>query len=160
MMCLMSKLEKTVQGVTQDIIDIMSLNEFPQIPFIMKGYFGGNLRKLEILESDVFFYHDLIELWYIDRKNISWVLNNIQFAQRILLNLKWNKIRSYPLISIEGEIKLSIRYYEKLLESYITKLSIIKYTLIKWLKFLFLLENKRSSRSGIHHSLKSFTYNH
>ncbi len=33
MMCLMSKSEKTVQKITQEIIDIMSLNRFPRIPF-------------------------------------------------------------------------------------------------------------------------------
>ncbi len=113
MLCLMSRIENTVQNSTQEIIDVMSLNEFPRIPFIMKGYLGGELRNFEALESDVFFYYDLIELWYIDRKQEGWMTTDIRFATRILSNLKTNKIKNYPLISPEGGLRLSTKYYEE-----------------------------------------------
>ena len=39
MMCSSFRLNKTIQNVTQEIITIMSLYEYPQNPFIVKGYF-------------------------------------------------------------------------------------------------------------------------
>ena len=58
----MSKLNITIQEVTQEIIDIMSLNEFPQIPFVIKGYREGLIRNLEVLKSHVLYYPDPIQI--------------------------------------------------------------------------------------------------
>ena len=52
MMCSMFKLNKTIQDVTQEIINIMSLYEFPQIPFTVKGY----LEELITLPSFILMY--------------------------------------------------------------------------------------------------------
>ncbi len=64
----MSKLNVTIQDVTQKIIDILSLNEFQQIPFVIKGYFEGLIRNLEVLKSHVFYFQDMTEMWYMERK--------------------------------------------------------------------------------------------
>ena len=150
----MSKLNITIQEVTQEIIDIMSMNEFPQIIFVIKGYFEGLIRNLEVLESHVFYFQDMIEMWYMDRKRESWMLRNTQFPIRILINLKSNRIRNFPLVSLVGEVALSTKYYKDLLESYIRKLTLIKCVLVKWLRFLFLVEDKLYTRTSIHDSLK------
>ena len=154
MMCLMSKSEKTVQKVTQEIIDIMSLNRFPRIPFSINGVFDDLVRNLEALESDVFYFQDLIEMWYIDRKRNKWTLEPADFSQWIVTNLRFNRIRNYALVSLLGRIVLSPKYYYELIKSYIRKLAVIKITLGKWLKFLFQIENKLYSKPDIHDSLK------
>ena len=62
----MFNVNKTVQDVTQEIIDVMSFNEFPQILFVVKGYLEGLIEKIEAMESDVNSLQDLIELWHLD----------------------------------------------------------------------------------------------
>ena len=90
----------------------------------------------------------------MDRKRESWMLENTQFSQRILINLKSNQIRNFPLVSLVGEVVLSTKYYEHLLESYIRKLTLIKCVLVKWLRFLFIMEDKLNTKSDIYDSLK------
>ncbi len=152
----MSKLNNTVQDVTQKIIDVMSSHTFPQVPFVTKGYFEEKMRNIEALESDVFYYWEKIEVWYIDRKQRLWIFKDSEFPQYIMKNLRSNRIRKYPFVSLVGRAKLSTKYYEVLVESYIKKLSVVKWVLLKWLKFLFLLEDNLFIRSGIHTSLKVF----
>ena len=121
-MCSMSKLNITVQDVTREIIEVMSLYEFPQINFIVKGHFEELIRNFEALESEVFFLHDLIELWYVDRKCEHWSLDNIIFSQHLLFSLKHIKLRNFPFVRIFGTINLSKAYYKELLISYIGKI--------------------------------------
>ncbi len=119
MICLMSNFDKTVQNITREIIKIMSLYEFPQIPFMAKGYHERYIRKFELLKSKIYDLQVSIELWYMDRKHQRWILIDGLFSQRILSNLKKFKIMNFPLISLSSKIKLSQTYYETLLESYI-----------------------------------------
>ncbi|KKL94998.1 hypothetical protein LCGC14_1859030 [marine sediment metagenome] len=116
----------------------MILNEFPQIPFVIKGYREGLIRNLEVLKSHVFYFQDMIEMWYMDRKRESWMLRNTQFPIRILINLKSNRIRNFPLVSLVGEVALSTKYYKDLLESYIRKLTLIKCVLVKLIREIYI----------------------
>ncbi len=122
----------------------------------MKGFFEEPMRNIEALESDIFFYWEKIEMWYIDRKHGQWIFKNPEFSQDIIRNLRSNRTVNYPIVSLVGGVTLSTKYYGHLFKSYIKKLTLIKYILIRWLKFLFLLENKLFKRSGIHDSLKVF----
>ncbi len=155
-MCSVFRLNKTVQDVTQEIINIMSLYEFPQIPFIVKGYLEELIRKFEALESDVFFFQDMIEMWYIDRKQERWILKDSGFSSRLLFKLKNLRVWNFPLIQLHLSRKkdLSQAYYKRLLISYIKKLHLIKCSLVKWLNFLFIMEGKLFGRLEIHDSLK------
>ncbi len=45
----MFNVNKTVQDVTQEFFDVMNLNEFPQIPFVVQGYLEGLIEKIEFL---------------------------------------------------------------------------------------------------------------
>ncbi len=76
------------------------------------------------------------------------------FSQQILTDLRSNRIRNYALVSLLGWVVLSPKYYYELIKSYIRKLTIIKIVLGKWLNFLFQIENRLYSKSGIHDSLK------
>ncbi len=154
MMCSMAKLNITVQDITLKIIDIMSLNEFPQIPFVIKNYLDGLIKNFEKLESELFFLQDMIELWYIERKHENWSLDNIVFALRLLFNLKHLKVKNFLLVRSFGLEGMSQAYYRELLISYIGKFHLIKCSLVKWLKFLFILEGKRYNRVKIYDSLK------
>ncbi len=126
----------------------MSFNEFPEIPFFVKGYFNGIIKKIEVLESDILSLQDLIELWHIDGKNELLSLDNTMFFHSVLFNLRHLRIRNFPPVEFVGKEELSHVYYEKLLTIYIKKLHLIKCSLAKWAKwpkFLFAVESKRRS---------------
>jgi len=161
MMCSMFKLNKTIQDVTQEMINIMSLYEFPRIPFIIKGYLEELIIKFESLESDVFFFQDMIEMWYMDRKHERWILEDNGFSPRLLFKLKNLRIRNFPLVQLHlsGRKDLGQGYYKRLLISYIKKSHLIKCSLVKWLNFLSIVEGKLYGRLEIHDSLKKIFCN-
>ncbi len=111
----MFNVNKTVQDVTQEIIDVMSFNEFPQILFVVKGYLEGLIEKIEAMESDVNSLQDLIELWHLNGKNERLSLDDVMFSHRVLFNLRHLKIRNFPLVELARKEELSHAYYEKLL---------------------------------------------
>ena len=124
-------------------IDVMSFNEFPEIPFFVKGYFDGLFKKIEALESDVLSLQDLIELWHIDGKNERLSLDNIMYLHLVLFNLRNLRVRKLPSLELVGKEELSHTYYKKLLPLYSNKLHLLKCSLVKWLKTSFPVENER-----------------
>ncbi len=121
----------------------MSFNEFPEIPFFVKGYFDEFFKNIEALESNVLSLQDLIELWHIDGKNECLSLDNIMYLHRVLFNLRHLRVRNLPLVELAGKKELSHAYYEKLLTLYSKELHLIKCSLVKWLKTSFPIENER-----------------
>ena len=121
----------------------MSFNEFPEIPFFVRGYFDDIFKRIEALESDVLSLQDLIELWYIEGKIEHLSLDNIMYLHRVLFNLRHLRLRNLPLVELAGKEELSHAYYEKLLTLYSKKLRLLKCSLMKWLKTLFPVESKR-----------------
>lgn len=128
--------------------------DYLEIPFIPQGSQGTPLKKLERLESEVFFLQELIELWYIDRKFEDWKLEDMEVPQKVLSGLKLVKMRKISLFSLLREGRLKERYYNNKFTSYIKKLSKIKVILIEWMFFLFILENSLYKKHEIHESLK------
>jgi len=153
-MCSSFRLNKTIQNVTQEIITIVSLYEYPQNPFIVKGYLDEQIIEFESLESDVFFFQDLIEMWYIDRKHERWILEDIAFSQRVLFNLKNLRLEKFSFVQFPIKQDMDQAGYKKVLLSYIEKLHLIKCSLVKWLKFLYIIEGKIYDRLEIHECLR------
>lgn len=87
MMCSYFAPAKTVQDITNEIMNILNMYEYPEIPFIISGVKGILLRKLEKLESHVFFLQDQIELWYMDRRFERWQMKKSGSSQHILFFL-------------------------------------------------------------------------
>jgi len=145
---------KTIQDITNEIMNTLNMYEYPEIPFIISGVQGILLRKLEKLESYVFFLQDQIELWYMDRKFERWQMKKSGFSQHVLLYLKSAQIRKTPLFNMVGEPVLSEEYYECLLKSYIERLSNIRIVLVNWLFYLFSHEKRKYGKNTIHYSLR------
>ena len=80
MMCSYIAPVKTIQEVTNEIMNTLNMYEYPEVPFIISGEQGMLLRKLEKLESQVFFLQDHIELWYIDRRLERWQMKKSGFS--------------------------------------------------------------------------------
>ena len=154
MMCSSFAPVKTIQDVTSEIMNILNMYEYPEIPFIISGVQGILLRKLEKLESHVFFLQDQIELWYMDRRFERWQIKKSGFSQHVLLYLKMALIRKKALFNMVGELAQSEDYYERLLKSYIARLSNIRIALVNWLFHLFSHEERMYGNNGIHYSLR------
>lgn len=145
---------KTVQDITNEIMNILNMYEYPDIPFILAGVQGINLRKFEMLKEIVFDLQHQIELWYMDRKCERWQMKKSGFSQHVLLYLKLARIRKTSLFNVVGKPVLSERYYKCLLKSYITRLSNIRITLVRWLFYLFSHEKIKYGKKAIHYSLR------
>ena len=154
MMCSYFAPAKTVQDVTNEIMNILNMYEYPEIPFITSGVQGIFLRRFEKLEKAVWRLQHRIDLWYMDRKYESWEMKKSGFSQHILLYVKLARIKKHTLFNVVGEPILSEEYYKCLLKSYIKRLSNIRINLVKWLSYLFSYEKKKYGNNGIHYSLK------
>ena len=141
MMCSIFTIGKTVQDITREILNILDQYEFPDIPFIIKGYENTLLVEVNTLKSEIISIKDLIELWYRNRIMEKWKIKEIKQSQQILRNLKSVKIDDVILCSIVEDKMLDSKDYERMLISYIIKLNKIKASLSKWMWYLFIHES-------------------
>lgn len=140
-MCSIFTIGKTVQDITREILNILDQYEFPDIPFIIKGYENTLLVEVNTLKSEIISIKDLIELWYRNRIMEKWKIKEIKQSQQILRNLKSVKIDDVILCSIVEDKMLDSKDYERMLISYIIKLNKIKASLSKWMWYLFIHES-------------------
>ena len=140
-MCSIFTLGKTVQDITREVLDILDQYEFPDIPFIIKGYENPLLTEVYSLKSNIISLKDLIELWYRNRIMEKWEIKEIKQSQQILRNLKSVKMDNVILCSIVEDKMLDSKDYERMLISYIIKLNKIKASLSKWMWYLFIHES-------------------
>lgn len=140
-MCSIFTLGRTVQDITREVLKILDQYEFPDIPFIIKGYENPLLAEVNRLKSDIISLKDLIELWYGNRIMEKWGIKDITQSQQILRNLKSVKMDDVILCSIVEDKKLDSKDYERMLISYIIKLNKIKVSLSKWMWYLFIHES-------------------
>ena len=141
MMCSIFTIGKTVQDITREILDILDQYEFPDIPFIIKGYENPLLVEVNTLKSEIISIKDLIELWYRNRIMEKWEIKEIKQSQQILRNLKSVKMDDVILCCILEDKVLDSKDYERMLISYILKLNKIKTSLSKWMWYLFIHES-------------------
>ncbi len=140
-MCSIFTIGKTVQDITREILDILDQYEFPDIPFIIKGYENPLLVEVNTLKSEIISIKDLIELWYRNRIMEKWEIKEIKQSQQILRNLKSVKMDDVILCCILEDKVLDSKDYERMLISYILKLNKIKTSLSKWMWYLFIHES-------------------
>ena len=54
MMCSYLAPKKTVQNITNEIMNALNMHEYPEIPFIISGIQGILIRKFDMFESYIF----------------------------------------------------------------------------------------------------------
>ena len=92
-------------------MNALNMYEYPEIPFIISGIQGIHLRKFDMFKSNVMYLQDQIELWYLERKFESWIMNNHELSQQVLLCLKLVRIKNHPLFNFWGDLVLSENRY-------------------------------------------------
>jgi hypothetical protein len=154
MMCSYFSPNKSVQDITHEIINILNMYEYPEIPFDIFGQKEELLREFERLQSIVFFLQERFDLWYIARKLEKWRFYDNEFSQEVLLSLKSSHIDQIPILSIWNEYGLNETYYDKLFNLFIVDLRKIIVALANWICFLFSLECKIYGEQYAHYSVK------
>ena len=154
-MCSFISLEETVQNVTEEILNILTMYDYPEIPFVIEKDKGILFNTFEEILLDMWYIQDLMEFWFMDRKSEYWKIEDKEFSKQLILDLKLVKIRKHSLVSLLREVMLSKKYYNLLLISYIKKISKILNNLFKWMQFLYKHEIKKYSMMQVHDSLKS-----
>ena len=76
MMCSYLSLKKSVQDITQEIINILNMYKYPEIPFTISDERGLLLKELERVKSLVFSLQERLDLWYIEMKFENWEFND------------------------------------------------------------------------------------
>ncbi|MFW9969457.1 MAG: hypothetical protein ACFFDF_04595 [Candidatus Odinarchaeota archaeon] len=154
MMCSYFSLKKSVQDITQEIINIFNMYEYPEIPFTISDHRGLLLKEFERLHSVVFSLQGRLDLWYIERKFENWEFKDYDFSQQIFLSLKSVHLRKIPLFPVWNDYGLSEVYYDLKFESYIADLSKVVIALARWFYFLFTRESKIYGETHVHFSLQ------
>jgi len=146
--------KKSVQDITQEIINILNLYEYPEIPFTLSRGNGKVIDEFERLQFILFFLQERFDLWYIERKFEKWKFKNYELSQRVFRKLKSSRIQKIPVLSLWDDDMLSERYYNSVFKSYISDLRDVIVALTEWLYFLFTLECKIYQEENAHYSLK------
>lgn len=145
---------KSVQDITQEIINILNMYEYPEIPFTPSSGNWKTIDEFERVQFVLFFLQERIDLWYIARKFENWKCKAHDLSQQVFLRLKSSRVQKIPLLSLwEGDTQ-SKRYYDAVFECYITDLKRIIAALTEWLYFLFTLECRKYHEENVHYSLK------
>ncbi|MFX1571204.1 MAG: hypothetical protein ACFFB0_00480 [Promethearchaeota archaeon] len=138
MMCSIFSLGKTVQDITREILNILDQYDFPDFPFVIKGYENLLLSEVNHLKSDILSLKNLIELWYGNRIMEKWEMKDTKQSLQILHNLNSVKLEDISLCSILEEKIIDSKDYERMMISYILKLNKIKTSLSNWMWYLFI----------------------
>lgn len=138
MMCSIFSLGKTVQDITREILNILDQYDFPDFPFVIKGYENPLLSEVNHLKSDILSLKNLIELWYGNRIMEKWEMKDTKQSLQILHNLNSVKLEDISLCSILEEKIIDSKDYERMMISYILKLNKIKTSLSNWMWYLFI----------------------
>ena len=154
MVCSYFSSRKSVQDITQEIINILDMYEYPEIPFTPSGRNGKIVDEFERLQFILFFLQERFDLWYIERKSERWKFKAHDLSQRIFLRLKSAQIRRIPLISLWDGDTLSKKYYDSMFKSYIAILRKVIVALTEWLYFLFTIECELYHEENVHFSLR------
>ncbi|MFW9971694.1 MAG: hypothetical protein ACFFDF_15975 [Candidatus Odinarchaeota archaeon] len=154
MMCSYFSPKKSVQDITQEIINILNMYEYPEIPFTISDHRGLLLKEFERLQSVIFSLQERLDLWYIERKFENWELKDHEFSQQIFLSLKSVHLRKIPLLSVWNDHGLSEAYFDFKFELYIADLSKVVIALARWFHFLFTIESKIYGETHVHFSLQ------